>query len=241
MSQRANATDGEAGDDVATNPTPAPPLPRHGRLPWPAPDDLDPQARTVHEAIAGGPRAAGPRLFALTSDEGRLEGPFNAMLSAPEVGLALQDLGAAIRYRTALSDRCREIAILLVAADARSDYEWYAHEAVGRHIGLLDDELAALMAGEGAATFDGAEQAVVRLTRSILDDTPLDDAEHAVVEAALGAQQITEVAVLVGYYRTLDHLMRIWRAPLPAGVSAPFADRSAHGAAASDGERGTKS
>lgn len=162
------------------------------------------------------------------------------MLTAPEVGLALQDLGAAIRYRTDLSDRCREIAILLVAAYSRSDYEWYAHEAVGRHVGLLDDELSALMEGRDAVTFDAEEKAVAHLTRSILDDTRLDDADHGEVEEALGTQQITEVAVLVGYYRTLDQLMRIWQAPLPAGVPAPFADQTDHGAAAPSGERGTE-
>ena len=67
----------------------------HGRLPWPTPDELDEPRRAVYDAIAGGPRAAGPQAFRLTDDDGRLEGPFNAMLVSPGVGLALQELGAA--------------------------------------------------------------------------------------------------------------------------------------------------
>jgi hypothetical protein len=99
------------------------------------PADLDDQQRALYDAIAGGPRAAGPRLFALTDAAGRLNGPFNAMLFAPEVGTALQDLGAAIRYRSSLTARIREMAILAVAAHWDSAFERYAHEAVGRAAG----------------------------------------------------------------------------------------------------------
>jgi 4-carboxymuconolactone decarboxylase len=86
------------------------------RLPILTPADLDDQQRVLYNAIAGGPRAAGPRLFALTDAAGRLNGPFNAMLFAPEVGTALQELGTAIRYRSSLTARIREMAILAVAA-----------------------------------------------------------------------------------------------------------------------------
>ena len=39
------------------------------------------------------------------------------------MGAALQDLGAAVRYRTGLTDRVREMAILLVAAHWDSAFE----------------------------------------------------------------------------------------------------------------------
>ena len=56
-----------------------------------------------------------------------------------------------MRYDTGLDDRCREIAILVVAAHWRSDFEWYAHEAVGRSVGLGDADLAAVRDGRHAA------------------------------------------------------------------------------------------
>lgn len=202
-------------------------LPLHGRLPWPAPDDLDSAARTVHEAIAGGPRAAGPRLFAMSTEEGRLEGPFNAMLTAPSVGLALQELGAAIRYRTRLSDRCREIAILIVAAHHRSDYEWYAHEAVGRAAGLSAQEIAALRACRSADTFDPAEEAMVDLALALAARREVDDSVMAQAIEHIGLPSVTETIVLIGYYQTLDLLMRAWKTPLPDGVEAEFADGGA--------------
>ena len=117
------------------------------RIPKLEPAALDEDQRALYDAIAGGRRAQGPQLFRLADSEGRLEGPFNAFLLQPRLGSALQALGSAVRYDTGLDDRCREIAILVVAAHWESEFEWYAHEAVGRSVGLGDAELAAVRDG----------------------------------------------------------------------------------------------
>ena len=137
------------------------------RIPKLAPSDLDDDQHALYDAISGGRRAEGPQLFRLTDSEGRLEGPFNAFLLQPRLGSALQALGSSVRYETALSDRCREIAILVVAAHWRSDFEWYAHEALARSVGLTDADLAAIRDGryaEVGATWDDyhAEPAATR-------------------------------------------------------------------------------
>jgi 4-carboxymuconolactone decarboxylase len=194
----------------------------HGRLPWPTPDELDEPRRAVYDAIAGGPRAAGPQAFRLTDDAGRLEGPFNAMLVSPGVGLALQDLGSAVRYRTSLSDRAREIAILVLAALRRSDFEWYAHERVGRRAGLTDDELTALMAGDDAPSFSAEESVVRATTLALARDGDLDDEQHTLACDTLGRELVAELVVLVGYYDLLALSLRVWRTPLPAGEPSPF-------------------
>jgi 4-carboxymuconolactone decarboxylase len=120
------------------------------RLPKLEPAALDEDQRALYDAIAGGRRAEGPQLFRLADSEGRLEGPFNAFLLQPRLGSALQALGSAVRYDTGLDDRCREIAILIVAAHWESEFEWYAHEAVARSVGLGDADLAVLRDGRYA-------------------------------------------------------------------------------------------
>lgn len=196
--------------------------PCHGRLPWPTPESLGSRARAVHEAITGGPRASGPQLFSVATRDGRLEGPFNAMLTAPEVGLALQELGARIRYGSTLSDRVREIAILEVAAHHRSDYEWYAHEAIGRAVGLSEDEISALQRRDTAASFDVVEATTLELVRSLLTERSVDNTTMGRALETLGMEPITELVVLVGYYQLLDLLLRAWEAPLPSGIASPF-------------------
>jgi 4-carboxymuconolactone decarboxylase len=196
--------------------------PMHGRLPWPTPDQLDEGRRKVYDAIAGGPRAAGPQAFRLTDDEGRLEGPFNAMLVSPGVGLALQDLGAAVRYRTSLTDRCREIAILVLAALRRSDFEWYAHERVGRRAGLTEEELTGLLHGDEVPTLSPQEAVVREVTTALATAEDLDEATFSTADRVLGTERLAELVTLVGYYDLLALSLRVWRTPLPAGVESPF-------------------
>ncbi|WP_433443924.1 carboxymuconolactone decarboxylase family protein [Nonomuraea sp. CA-141351] len=192
----------------------------HGRIPWYSPKFLTSEQRAVYDEIASGPRATGP--FRLTDPEGRLEGPFNAMLTAPGVGGPLQRLGAAIRYATDLPARWREIAILEVAVARRSDFEWYAHERVGRNAGLTEEELSALRSGSDAGTFDEPERTLRAVCRSLVLHRGLDDDLYARAEAALGTAHLYELVVLAGYYDTLALSLATFRTPLPAGEPPVF-------------------
>jgi 4-carboxymuconolactone decarboxylase len=198
------------------------------RLPKFEPTALDAEQRSLYDAIAGGRRAQGPQLFRLADADGRLEGPFNAFLLQPRLGSALQALGASVRYDTGLDDRCREIAILVVAAHWRSDFEWHAHEAVGRAAGLGDAELAALREGRHAE-LAGRESVVARTAAALVTRGDLDDAEYGEAVGHLGPAGLFELLTLVGYYATLALQLRVFRVPAPDSPAAdsPAADSPA--------------
>ena len=82
---------------------------RRSRLAGLDPESLTPGQRAVYDAVVGGRRAAGPQLFRLTDDDGRLLGPFNAFLLQPRIGGPLQALGTALRYDGSLTDRGHSI------------------------------------------------------------------------------------------------------------------------------------
>ena len=174
------------------------------------PSRLGPEARRLYDAITQGPRAAGPQHFALTDEDGGLNGPFNAFLLSPGLGAALQGVGAALRYEGTLSARSREIAILTVAAAWDSAFELEAHEAVGRAVGLREDEIDALRAGSVPDLTDRHEAACARLARAmtrgdVSDALWQEDAE------LVGAPTVFEISTIVGYYSTLALQMRVFR------------------------------
>jgi len=164
----------------------------------------------VYRSISGGPRAAGPQLFALTDSEGRLRGPFNAMLLSPPVGAALQAVGAAVRYRSSLSDRVREMAVLLVAAHWGSAFEREAHEAVGHACGLTEEELDALRSGALPDLTDPDETTALRTADSLLHSGSLGDEEYRTAVSAIGERGLFELTTLVGYYSTLALQLRVF-------------------------------
>jgi len=178
------------------------------------PGALDAAQRGVYDAISGGRRAQGPQLFRLVDDNGGLEGPFNAFLLQPRLGGALQAVGAAVRYETSLSDRAREIAILVVSVHWDSGFERYAHEAVGRHVGLTDEEFAALRERRYDVLPEG-EQVVARTAGLLTADGDLDDTAYDEAVAALGQDGLFELLTLVGYYAALALQLRVFRVGLP--------------------------
>ena len=177
-------------------------------------DTMTPEQVGLYREILSGPRGQGPRAVLLATGAGGLAGPFNAMLYAPEVGRALQELGAAIRFRTSLTSRIRETAILVVAQAWDSAYERSSHELIGRDAGLTDPEIEALRAGTDPRFADEPERVAYSVVRSLAGigaPADLDDQEYELAVRTLGEQALVELSTLVGYYSTLALQLRIFR------------------------------
>ena len=187
------------------------------RLPRLSKAELDEEQLSLHRLIAEGPRTSGPQLVELQDAHGALNGPFGVMLHAPSIGGPLQELGAAVRFRTRMTDRTREIAILTVATATGSEFERYAHELIGHAAGLTESELAALRDGSFTST-DPTESAAYAVCRRLLDvdpRQPWNDGEYAAAADAVGREGLIELTVLVGYYRTLAQLMQVFAIGAP--------------------------
>jgi 4-carboxymuconolactone decarboxylase len=178
------------------------------------PDELTEPQRELYAAIAGGPRAAAGG-GGVTDAEGRLVGPFNAMLLSPVLGGALQEVGSTLRYRGALSPRCRELAILVVAAHWRSRFEQDAHERIAAQVGFTRAELDALRAGGPLPLGDAQEAAVLAATRTLVRTDDLSQPDYDAAASTLGPAKVFELTTLVGYYSLLALQMRVF------GVSRP--------------------
>jgi 4-carboxymuconolactone decarboxylase len=189
------------------------------RLTRMARETLDEQQAALFDRIAGSQRAGQKTRMPRVGPDNALEGPFNALLLSPRFGAAMQDLSAQVRYASTLTDRCREIAILTVAAAWHSAYEQSAHEDIGRAVGLDDDELAALAAGTPYEFADDIELTVARTVRALADDHDLDDEQYAAAVAALGERTLFELIVLVGYYSQLALQLRVFRVVPPVGTA----------------------
>jgi 4-carboxymuconolactone decarboxylase len=174
-------------------------------------DTMTPEQVGLYREILSGPRGQGPRAVLLATGAGGLAGPFNVMLYAPAVGHALQELGAAIRFRTELTPRVREMAILVVAQAWDSGYERSSHEPIGRDAGLTDPEIQALRAGVDPGFTDERERVAYSVVRSLTGPADLDDQQYHLAVTTLGEQALVELSTLVGYYATLALQLRIFR------------------------------
>jgi len=171
------------------------------RIPEFLPADMTPRQLDFHGRYTTGPRADPSSPFRLSDERGVLLGPPSAWVLAPEIGLALEQLGWQMRYGIHLSDKGREAAILAVAYHERSPFELYAHEAAGRAAGFTDEDLAAIAERRVPADADEELVTVLEAAWRLLDAGTLDDAEFASAVDVLGLPRVFELVTLVGYYR----------------------------------------
>ena len=180
------------------------------------PADLNDEQQRLYDSIVSASQAQGPPLFQVIDSSGALEGPFNGYLHQPALGAVLQDLGDAMRDDTSLTSRARELAILVVAAQCNADFARYAHEAIGRAVGLTDVEMAGVRDRRYEVIVDPFERAVVDTTDQLASRGDLSDAECAAVVEKLGEAMLLELLTLVGFYSLLILQMRVLRVGVPA-------------------------
>lgn len=197
------------------------------RLDLTAPADLDDAQRAVYEAITGGPRASQKRLVPLTDEAGRLAGPFAVMLLAPEVGNAVQAVGAKVRFTDLLTDRERELAILTVAGELRSDFERLAHEPAARQAGLSQPQLNAVLAGRIPGGLTEDEALICRLAQVMTADRNLPDEDYDRGRNALGQERLATLTWLVGYYSALALALAVFRPQVPEPMWAAYREATA--------------
>jgi 4-carboxymuconolactone decarboxylase len=193
------------------------------RLDLIAPADLDEAQRVLYEAITGGPRAAQAGTVPIVDEEGRLLGPFAVMLLTPEVGDAMQQVGAKIRFSAALTGRERELGILAVAGELRSDFERLAHEPAARKLGLTELQVNAVLSGRVPDGLSDDEALVCRLARAMTAERNLRDEDYEAGVAALGRERLAELTWLVGYYSALALALAVFRPVLPESFTRAHA------------------
>ena len=189
------------------------------RLDLMSPAELAPAQRALYDAITSGPRASQAGTVPITDGAGRLLGPFAIMLLSPEVGNAMQQVGAKIRFGTALTGRERELAILTVAGALDSEFERLAHVPAARGLGLTQPQIDAALAGRIGDGLSADEALVGRLARVMTVERTLPDADYADGVEVLGHERLAELTWLVGYYSALALSLAVFRPVLPESVA----------------------
>ena len=150
------------------------------------PAALEPEQRALFEAITGGRRAKDREAGSLFYEDGSLIGPFNPWLHHPPIGQRAQRLGEVLRYQGTLAPRLREVAILTVAAEWRSQFEWWAHRRIALEVGLSEETIAAIKAGRSPEDGTEDEQLVYHFAAALLENRRVSTATYRATAQRLG-------------------------------------------------------
>lgn len=102
----------------------------------------------------------------------------------------------------------REIVILRTCARTGCEYEWGVHVSLfARRAGITEAQITATLTDCGAGTWSPAEEALVATADALHERAALSDEEFARLSAFFDADQILEILMLAGYYRTVACLV----------------------------------
>ncbi len=181
------------------------------------PDELDDKQRSLYDAMTGGPRGS-----RIAQADGTLSGPFNAWLYSPAIGDAVQQLGAAVRFRTSLPRDLLELAIIITAREWTAQYEWWAHARLAEQAGLEREVIDAIKERR-RPDFTRREQAkVYDFCRELLDSRRVSRPRYDEAVALLGEAGVVELVSLMGYYGLVSMTLNTFEVSPPQGAGAPL-------------------
>jgi 4-carboxymuconolactone decarboxylase len=193
-----------------------PARPLGGRLPLADPAAFTPAQRELHDQLIGSWVVFTDKLgIRSTTEDGRLIGPFNALLLHPEVAAKLLEFQAAESANTSLSPSVREVVIIVLGSVYGADYELYAHTSVARTAGLADAHVLALCNGNIPEGLGEHEKLAARLTHALATRHHIDNELYHEAESAFGAKGLFDIAAVMGVYHTVCTMLTLFEVPAP--------------------------
>jgi 4-carboxymuconolactone decarboxylase len=127
--------------------------------------------------------------------------------ASPGVFDGFNRLSQGLMVRSPLDPILREIAVLRVGHLSKAAYEIYHHEAIGRAVGLSDEQLRAIARGQADALLTPAQQAVLFFTDDMVLNVRASDANLAAVKQFLNDSELIDLIMLIGCYMMVARLL----------------------------------
>jgi 4-carboxymuconolactone decarboxylase len=179
------------------------------RIPLPTPESLNSAQKEVYDKIVSGPR-------------GKIQGPLRAAIYNAELADKWQALGALLRYKTSLTPRQSELAILITGRACQSPFEWFAHRTEGIKAGIEEPVLDALLHQSEPVNLSIEDQLVWQYSTELNQYNSVSDATYTKAVACFGAKTVVELTALIGYYTMVAMTLNCHEIPLPEDTTPDF-------------------
>jgi 4-carboxymuconolactone decarboxylase len=190
-----------AGGSPRTGVTTMSGTPTFGRYAEIPVDQMTPEQREGYRFLMDGPR-------------GRLPGPYKVWVHNPRLVHAAAPLGQYFTPgQSSLTEREREVAVIVITSKWHSAYPTAAHEKRGKEVGLPAPTVEAMIAGLPASFSDPREQVVYEVALALADGQLVSQGLYDRAVKALGHESITDMIVLMGYYTAVSLTMNFYAVP----------------------------
>lgn len=154
-------------------------------------------------------------LAEIAGSRGIVSNVMRSLAHTPEGLRRFAQLGDYARYRSSLSERAREIVILLTGRGLA--YAWAHHAPIARRIGLSEAELDAMRAGSVPGSFGAAEAALARFVLALGPGKDVPEPIFTELRRHLSSRQITDAVLIAGFFIMVATVIGTMRVQLEDG------------------------
>src|SRR5690349_7578257 len=127
--------------------------------------------------------------------------------------------------QSTLPARDREIVILRMGWLSQAEYEWGHHKAIGRQIGLDDDDFGIIQRGPEAPGLDPFEATLLRAVDELNTDTFICDETWSALAERYDTQQMLDLIFTAGQYKLVSMVLNSTGIQLEEGFEG-FSDEN---------------
>ena len=149
----------------------------------------------------------------MESRGGRLPGPTKIYVENLKLAKVIGPFGGHFRKGYSLSEREREIAVVIVTSHWHSVYPTSAHERHAKTAGLPNDKVEAILSGLPTSFDDKREQIVYEMATCLINSRWVSKGLFDRAVEALGHVGITDVITLMGHYTSTSMTLAFYDVP----------------------------
>ena len=137
---------------------------------------------------------------------GRISPLYSVLLNSPELASGWEQLFTAIRQKTTVPPRLRELAILRVAVLNGADYEFEAHVPHALAAGMSEEEIEKLRRDDIGA-FASVDKLVLQYTDAMTRDLAVPEALYPQLDRHFDARTLVELTATIAGYNMVSRFL----------------------------------
>jgi 4-carboxymuconolactone decarboxylase len=184
------------------------------RLPRLTPEQYSLAQRELAERIGG--------------KRGKVAGPFTCWLHSPQLCNRIESLATYVRFESALSEKLRELCLLLTARYWGAQDSWNAHTDKAKATGVSAEVISA-MAENRPPPFGSREETVLyEFSKELLESGFVSEAAFSAALSEFGTQGVVDLVGCLGTFTMMALCLNAFQVDLDPTKTSPFPDLSGY-------------
>jgi 4-carboxymuconolactone decarboxylase len=146
-----------------------------------------------------------------------LRGPAGLHLYSTKTVEAHTAINRYLRHEAGFDPKLREVAILTVAREMDSRFEWAAHEPEALKVGVAPNVVDVIKYRKSTAGLSESDAAIIEFGRQAVGKHKVDAAAFARLKALFAPEQLVDLVLLMGNYAGTAVLLAAFDMQVPEG------------------------